>query len=189
MKPDELFKNIKKYYIIDVRTREEYLREHIPNAINIPYWDFKYYIELIRFLKNNKDIVLYCNRGLISNKARKLLKEKGVDAETVTGGLILWKKAGLPIVKSNIVVVDEKFVVSENERENFENMVLKVYLKAVVSKGFLNFRLLKHGNGEYHMLLYWDSIENFSEFKKTDEVNSLVRKYPPEHVKIMDIVI
>ena len=76
MRAKELFKKINNYYILDVRSREECLKKHIPNAINIPYWDMEYYVDLIKELRTNKKVVLYCNRGLISGYARKFLKEK-----------------------------------------------------------------------------------------------------------------
>jgi len=41
--------------IVDVRTREEFVKEHVKGAINIPLHDMEFYID---FLKD-KNVVLY----------------------------------------------------------------------------------------------------------------------------------
>ncbi|MCU0602956.1 MAG: rhodanese-like domain-containing protein [Desulfobacterales bacterium] len=45
--------------LIDVRSREEYIMEHIQGAINIPHHDLEYCRDLLRA----HDITLYCNTG------------------------------------------------------------------------------------------------------------------------------
>ncbi|KAA0003311.1 MAG: rhodanese-like domain-containing protein [Thermoplasmata archaeon] len=55
---------------IDVRTREEFVKEHIKRAINIPWQDLDFYID---FLKG-KEIMLYCDTGNRANIARKTCK-------------------------------------------------------------------------------------------------------------------
>jgi len=41
--------------IVDVRTREEFIKEHIKGAINIPLYDLEFYVE---FLKNKRVYIL-----------------------------------------------------------------------------------------------------------------------------------
>ncbi|MEM2508953.1 MAG: rhodanese-like domain-containing protein, partial [Candidatus Thermoplasmatota archaeon] len=65
--------------IIDVRTREEYVKEHIKGAINIPLYDLHLYID---FLKGKK-IKLYCDSGRRAELAKNLLKKEGIDAEII----------------------------------------------------------------------------------------------------------
>ncbi|MCD6573875.1 MAG: rhodanese-like domain-containing protein [Thermoplasmata archaeon] len=55
---------------IDVRTREEFVKEHIKRAINIPWQDLDFYID---FLKG-KEIMLYCDTGNRANIARENLQ-------------------------------------------------------------------------------------------------------------------
>jgi len=189
MRAEELFKKINDYYIVDVRSREEYLKEHIPNAINIPYWDMGYYVDFIKELRFCKKVILYCNRGLISSYARKFLKEKGIESEVLTGGLISWVNKNLPTVKGNIVAVDEIYKVPMDSRGEFKKFILNLYLKVVVAKGLVNFRVLKHGDGEYHLMYYWKTVENYREFRSGLEDLELATKYMPKEVKIMEVVI
>jgi rhodanese-related sulfurtransferase len=65
--------------IIDVRTREEYVKEHIKGAINIPLYDLNFYTD---FLKGKK-IKLYCDSGHRAGLAKNLLKKEGIDAEII----------------------------------------------------------------------------------------------------------
>ena len=72
--------------ILDVRTVEEFNREHIPNAINIP-------LDQIDSINFNKDstIIVYCQSGMRSKQAA----EKMIDMEyssvyNLDGGLLNW---------------------------------------------------------------------------------------------------
>jgi len=189
MRAEELFKKINEYYIVDVRSREEYLKKHIPNAINIPYWDMEYYVDFIKELRLHKKVILYCNRGLISGYARKFLKEKGMETEVLTGGLISWVNKNLPTVKGTIVAVDEIYEIPTDRRGEFEKFILNLYLKVVVAKGLVNFRVLKHEDREYHLVYYWKSIENYREFRSSLKDLELATKYVPKEVKVMEVIV
>ena len=43
--------------IVDVRTREEYVKNHVKGAIYIPLYDLEFYIDFLR----GKEIFLYCD--------------------------------------------------------------------------------------------------------------------------------
>lgn len=62
-----------EYIIIDVRTKEEYAKGHIKNAINIPY-DL---IDKDLDISKEKIIFVYCKSGNRSNKAYNTLKSLG----------------------------------------------------------------------------------------------------------------
>jgi phage shock protein E len=62
----------KNEIIIDVRTKEEYNKSHIPNAINIPYDS----IDTYKAAKDTK-IILYCNTGRRAKIARDTLIKLG----------------------------------------------------------------------------------------------------------------
>ena len=64
--------NKNKEVIIDVRTKEEYNKSHMPNSINIPY-------DIIDKVKLAKDtnIVLYCNTGKRAKIAKITLIKLG----------------------------------------------------------------------------------------------------------------
>ena len=68
-------KELQKYkdiILIDVRSRQEFFESHINGAINIPLMNIKKY----NFDKNQA-IILYCNAGIRSLKAKKILESKG----------------------------------------------------------------------------------------------------------------
>ena len=92
IEPKELAKKLKtgKVKLIDVRSREEFLKGHIPEAINLPYTELK---KQIARLRNSPEIVVYC-RGphcLLSRNAVELLRSKGIAAARLTSGFSDWR--------------------------------------------------------------------------------------------------
>ena len=69
--------------IVDVRTPEEYLVEHFPNAINIPLDSIAQRIEEFKQMK--KSIIAYCRSGNRSGMAVSILKQYGI-TDAVNGG-------------------------------------------------------------------------------------------------------
>lgn len=72
--------------VIDVRTVDEYNREHIENAINIP-------LDQIATTNFDKDltIIVYCQTGIRSEEAAKILAENGYTSlYNLDGGLLNW---------------------------------------------------------------------------------------------------
>jgi hydroxyacylglutathione hydrolase len=67
-----------KEVIIDVRTRKEWLRNHKPRAINIPY----YRLNQLDLPKETK-LVLYCNSGRRAKIGKEILKKHGYKNVTV----------------------------------------------------------------------------------------------------------
>jgi len=72
--------------LIDVRTEEEYNKDHINGSINIPLQS----IETIDY-KFDDVIVLYCATGIRSAEAAQKLVDKGyTKVYSLDGGLINW---------------------------------------------------------------------------------------------------
>lgn len=72
--------------LIDVRTSEEYNREHIPNAVNIPIDQ----INTIAYAKDTK-IIVYCQSGTRSRQAVQTLVDMGyTNLYDLDGGLLNW---------------------------------------------------------------------------------------------------
>lgn len=89
----EMIKRREDMYIIDVRTLGEYTWGHIAGAMCIP----------LKTILDNKTIdyrgkiVLYCDTGDRSSRARKMLEESGLEGVEVLdliGGIKDWKKHG-----------------------------------------------------------------------------------------------
>jgi rhodanese-related sulfurtransferase len=65
--------------IIDVRTREEYVKEHVKGAINIPHYDVAYYAGILK----GKTLKVYCNTGGRAALCVEKIKAMGLDAEVI----------------------------------------------------------------------------------------------------------
>jgi len=66
--------------IVDVRGREEYIQGHIKGAINIPLFDLKYHLDLLK----GRKVLLYCNTGHRLKMAAEFLRGRGIDADVIS---------------------------------------------------------------------------------------------------------
>lgn len=80
------------YYILDVRTKGEYKRNHIPGAVNINYFNF-HIARDTDSLDRSKLIFIYCQTCHRSPLASKTLKRKGFrKVYDLRGGFQHWPK-------------------------------------------------------------------------------------------------
>jgi len=96
MKPDTLqpsdYQNI-----VDVRTSDEYLREHIPGSINIPLDTLASATPQLSTMSN---IYLSCQSGKRAEQALQQLQSMGIrNAQLLEGSLNGWKQRGYPTEK------------------------------------------------------------------------------------------
>lgn len=78
--------------VIDVRSIEEYNREHIEGAVNIP-------LDMINNVDYELDetIIVYCQSGMRSMEAAKMLSKLGyTNLYNLDGGLLNW---GFDLIK------------------------------------------------------------------------------------------
>jgi len=81
--------------IIDVRTREEFLKEHVKGAINIPLYDVHYYAGIL----SGRKLKVYCNTGARAALCVKKIKAIGMDAEVIpVDDVDLMEKEGKDII-------------------------------------------------------------------------------------------
>ena len=71
-------------YMIDLRDRKDYRRNHIDGAHNLPYDEIGKWQNT---LPKGKRIVLYCEHGSVSMLAAKRLAAKGYHIYTLVGGI------------------------------------------------------------------------------------------------------
>ena len=87
-------KEKKTLLIIDVRTKEEYDREHFPKAKLINFFgsDFE---KKLKGLDKDKAYLLHCQSGGRSRGALKKMRELGFkEVYHLDGGILAWKKSG-----------------------------------------------------------------------------------------------
>lgn len=92
----ERFRQDKEMVLIDVRSPQEWEKEHIPNARNIPLLELE---KNIREFKADQEIVTVCGiGGGRSAAAYSILKRHGFhNAKLLKGGLQAWKNGNLPV--------------------------------------------------------------------------------------------
>jgi rhodanese-related sulfurtransferase/biotin operon repressor len=84
--------------VLDVRPREEYQSGHLPGAVNVPLNELETHLDE---LDPRREVVAYC-RGphcVLAFDAVVWLREKGLSARRLQGGLPEWVLEGLPVEK------------------------------------------------------------------------------------------
>ncbi|MCZ0813419.1 MAG: rhodanese-like domain-containing protein [Pseudomonadota bacterium] len=86
--------------LIDVRTPQEYMFEHVEGALLLPMPFFN-----ARKLPGQKDkqIIFHCGSGVRSEKVSRAAIEAGIDRIAhMEGGFAAWKQAKKPYVGTNL---------------------------------------------------------------------------------------
>jgi len=87
------------FVIIDVRTRAEFVEEHIENATNIDFYS-EAFRDMLNNLDKNKTYLIYCRSGARSGSALDIMAELNFrEAYNILGGINQWKAEGFPTVK------------------------------------------------------------------------------------------
>lgn len=83
----ETLKNNSEVAIVDVRSPQEFAEGRIKYSINIPLYELNKKADSM-LLDKNKLIILYCQCGVRSKKACKILEEKGYkNVYSLKGGI------------------------------------------------------------------------------------------------------
>lgn len=86
--------------VLDVRPPEEYAAGHLPGAINIPLAELEKQLDA---LDPSQEVVAYC-RGphcVLAFDAVSKLRERGIKARRLDGGLPEWRMEGFPVESSS----------------------------------------------------------------------------------------
>ena len=82
--------------LLDVRSREEFAKGHVPGAVNIPHDELA---GRLGELPGGKDraLVVYCESGRRAGRAESLLAEQGYsNLHHLEGDMKAWRAAGRP---------------------------------------------------------------------------------------------
>jgi thioredoxin 1 len=100
LSPDEFEKKLQSIpgnQLVDVRTRGEFAKNRMPNAMNADYNSAEFE-ELLSHLDKNKPTFVYCFSGGRSTSAADIMQQKGFrEVYELKGGLMQWKQADKPL--------------------------------------------------------------------------------------------
>ncbi|HZQ36339.1 MAG TPA: rhodanese-like domain-containing protein [Dehalococcoidia bacterium] len=81
--------------LVDVREPYEWRAGHAPRARHIPLGALPH---RMRELPERRMLVTVCHSGMRSARAAALLARSGHDVVNLRGGMMAWRRAGLPLV-------------------------------------------------------------------------------------------
>ncbi|MGZ7043591.1 MAG: rhodanese-like domain-containing protein [Methanobacterium sp.] len=99
LKMMEEHKDENQLVILDVRPKNEFELEHIPDAINLDY-DGHEFKKKVSKIDKGKNYIIYCKSGVRGEYFMGIMKELGFPhVYNILGGFIGWKVSKLPLIK------------------------------------------------------------------------------------------
>ena len=85
--------------ILDVRTPEEYKEEHLAGAQQLDFLNTSVFDAGIKLLDKSQTYYVYCRSGKRSHHACMKMQKQGLKVFDMEGGILNWKKLGMPTTK------------------------------------------------------------------------------------------
>ena len=79
--------------LLDVREADEWAAGHAPEAVHVPLSQLS-----LDTIPPGSPLLVVCHVGGRSARATAALRNAGIDAANVVGGMAAWERAGLPVV-------------------------------------------------------------------------------------------
>ncbi|MDE0805378.1 MAG: rhodanese-like domain-containing protein [Acidimicrobiales bacterium] len=95
MEPEQLRDQLEDTQLIDVREDDEWAQGHIDGAVHIPMDEIE---DRMSEVSTESPIVTVCRSGQRSGEVADQLRERGLDAENLEGGVQAWVDAGHELV-------------------------------------------------------------------------------------------
>jgi Rhodanese-related sulfurtransferase len=92
--PASLAANDGEMVLLDVRSPIEFETEHIANSVNVPLNELEARCEEV---PRQGKLVVICRSGNRAERGAYTLLGKGFQPTVLQGGLVAWRKAGLPV--------------------------------------------------------------------------------------------
>jgi rhodanese-related sulfurtransferase len=78
--------------MLDVRENSEWNAGRVPGAVHVPVKNVS--AQAPKRLPKGRPVIVACRTGSRSKGAVRLLREKGIEAYSLSGGLTAWESAG-----------------------------------------------------------------------------------------------
>jgi rhodanese-related sulfurtransferase len=98
MLPNEAHELLGDALFVDVREAEEYAAGHVDGSLHMPIGNLA---REWQSLAGRGQVVLVCQIGQRSRLAADFLREQGLDAHNLEGGLEAWTRAGLGLTAAS----------------------------------------------------------------------------------------
>ncbi|MFF9017004.1 rhodanese-like domain-containing protein [Streptomyces sp. NPDC014870] len=85
---------LRRLYVVDVRTPGEFASGHLPGAVNVPLDRIQDSVADLRGSAADGSLLLVCASGARSEKAAAALAAHGIAASSLSGGTRAWAAAG-----------------------------------------------------------------------------------------------
>lgn len=85
--------------LVDVREKDEVREGRAKDARHIPLAQVPASFEALKVEARGRPVAFVCRSGMRSGAAVKAAQEAGLDARNVSGGMLAWQRAGLPVTK------------------------------------------------------------------------------------------
>ena len=85
--------------ILDVRTPGDYKEEHLAGARQLDFLNTSVFDAGIKQLDKSHTYYVYCRSGKRSHNACIKMKKQGLKVFDMEGGILNWKKLGMPTTK------------------------------------------------------------------------------------------
>lgn len=92
MEPQEVFDQLDRVQVLDVREVPEWRAGRIDRALHIPLASLP---ARLAELDRDRPVVVVCRSGMRSGRAALFLQHHGFDAHNLDGGMEAWARAGL----------------------------------------------------------------------------------------------
>lgn len=97
MKPDQAKELLESgAAFLDVRENSEWNAGHVPGAVHVPARNVS--DQAPKRLPKGRPVVVACRTGARSRGATRMLREKGIEAYNLSGGLAAWESSGGRVV-------------------------------------------------------------------------------------------
>ena len=85
---DDVDEVLRTALVLDVRSREEFATEHLPNALNVPHTELRERLDEVETAADGRPVRVLCASGVRSAIAHRVLVQAGFDSASLSGGTL-----------------------------------------------------------------------------------------------------